>query len=211
MRAARGEGRHLVPHCRLDSALSTYTYASFSPASRSIGMQLTSSLDTLIQSGHINPVLAIRVLQQFDKSIAEVLHAKIKAKATVKGHLKDYNSCDEVWTFNVKGNMKMDGGEEISVDKLKIVGVDRASGRGQTCRAVRSNAHRHSPSSYRWHASSQSQSDINETLSSMCAITHRLRHLPPYHQPVGRCTPPAARRLRRLLDLTALTPPQLYF
>ncbi|PWN30680.1 putative transcription initiation factor iia gamma chain [Jaminaea rosea] len=87
----------------------------------SIGMQLTSSLDTLIQSGHINPVLAIRVLQQFDKSIAEVLHAKIKAKATVKGHLKDYNSCDEVWTFNVKGNMKMDGGEEISVDKLKIV------------------------------------------------------------------------------------------
>ena len=88
-------------------------------------MQLTSSLDTLIQSGHINPVLAIRVLQQFDKSIAEVLHAKIKAKGTIKGHLKDYNSCDEVWTFNVKGNMKMEGGEEISVDKLKIVSSEQ--------------------------------------------------------------------------------------
>ncbi|CAO1625531.1 unnamed protein product [Parajaminaea phylloscopi] len=88
----------------------------------SIGIQLTSSLDTLIQSGHINPLLAIRVLNQFDRSIADTLGHKVKAKATIKGHLRDYNSCDEVWTFNVKGGtMKMDGGEVIDVDKLRIV------------------------------------------------------------------------------------------
>ncbi|CAO1620408.1 unnamed protein product [Sympodiomycopsis kandeliae] len=88
----------------------------------SIGVQLTSSLDTLIQSGHINPLLAIRVLNQFDRSLADTVNSKVKAKATVKGHLRDYNSCDEVWTFNVKGGtMKLDSGENLDVDRIRIV------------------------------------------------------------------------------------------
>lgn len=88
----------------------------------SIGIQLTSSLDTLIQSGHINPLLAIRVLNQFDRSFADTLNNKVRAKATVKGHLRDYNSCDEVWTFNVKGGtMKLDNGENLDVDRIRIV------------------------------------------------------------------------------------------
>lgn len=104
-------------------------------ALRSIGIQLTSSLDTLIQSGHINPLLAIRVLNQFDRSIADTLGSKIKAKGTIKGHLRDYNSCDEVWTFNVKGGtMKMDGGETIEVDKLRIVSLYRCSSRSWNLR-----------------------------------------------------------------------------
>ncbi|PWN18791.1 transcription initiation factor IIA, gamma subunit [Microstroma glucosiphilum] len=95
----------------------------------SIGEQLTASLDTLIQSGHINPLLAIRVLNQFDRSIAETLSAKVKSKATVKGHLRNYNSCDEVWTFNVQGGkVKLDNGEEIEVDRLKIVACKMAEG-----------------------------------------------------------------------------------
>lgn len=89
---------------------------------RSIGIQLTTSLDTLIQSGHINPLLAIKVLNQFDRTLADTLNSKVKAKATVKGHLRDYNSCDEVWTFNVKnGTMKLDNGENIDIDKIRIV------------------------------------------------------------------------------------------
>ena len=36
-------------------------------------MQLTDALDELIQSGHINPILAMKVLEQFDKSISETL------------------------------------------------------------------------------------------------------------------------------------------
>lgn len=102
--------------------LCTYVHTHTHLLSRSIGIQLTSSLDTLIQSGHINPLLAIRVLNQFDRSIADTLSSKVKAKATIKGHLRDYNSCDEVWTFNIKGGtMKMDGSETIDVDKLRIV------------------------------------------------------------------------------------------
>lgn len=47
-------------------------------------MQLTDSLDELIQSGHINPVLAMRVLNEFDKAIATNLSKNVKAKSQLK-------------------------------------------------------------------------------------------------------------------------------
>ena len=47
-------------------------------------MQLTDALDELIQSGHINPVLAMRVLTEFDKAIASVLSKNVKAKSQLK-------------------------------------------------------------------------------------------------------------------------------
>ncbi len=50
----------------------------------SIGEHLTEALDELIQSGHINPVLAMKVLTQFDKSVAESLNKQVKAKCSVK-------------------------------------------------------------------------------------------------------------------------------
>lgn len=50
----------------------------------SIGMQLTDALDELIQSGHINPVLAMRVLNEFDKAIATNLGKNVKAKSQLK-------------------------------------------------------------------------------------------------------------------------------
>ena len=47
-------------------------------------MALTDSLDELIQSGHINPQLAMRVLTTFDKSISEALAQLVRNKANVK-------------------------------------------------------------------------------------------------------------------------------
>lgn len=87
-----------------------------------IGMQLTDALDELIQSGHINPILAMKVLEQFDKSISETLATQVKSKGNVKGHLHNYRLCDEVWTFIVKDAMfKLDNGETLPVDRVKIV------------------------------------------------------------------------------------------
>ncbi|CCF50460.1 hypothetical protein NDA18_004565 [Ustilago nuda] len=93
----------------------------------SIGMQLTDALDELIQSGHINPVLAMRVLNEFDKSIATNLAKNVKAKAQLKGHLKDYRLCEEVWTFRVRNaTLKLDNSELLDVDKVKIVACKMA-------------------------------------------------------------------------------------
>lgn len=47
-------------------------------------MTLTDALDELIQSGHINPVLAMKVLTQFDRSIAETLAKNVKSKSNMK-------------------------------------------------------------------------------------------------------------------------------
>ncbi|WFD26782.1 Transcription initiation factor IIA subunit 2 [Malassezia nana] len=88
----------------------------------SIGMQLTDALDELIQSGHINPILAMKVLEQFDKSMSETLSTHVKSKGNIKGHLHNYRLCDEVWTFIIKNAMfKLDNGEMLPVEKAKIV------------------------------------------------------------------------------------------
>ncbi|KAF7367173.1 Transcription initiation factor IIA gamma subunit [Mycena sanguinolenta] len=50
----------------------------------SIGMALTDSLDELITSGAITPQLAMKVLQQFDKSLADTMVKQVKAKVTLK-------------------------------------------------------------------------------------------------------------------------------
>lgn len=52
--------------------------------SSSIGVNLTDALDELIQSGHINPVLAMKVLTQFDRSVAETLSKHVVAKSVLK-------------------------------------------------------------------------------------------------------------------------------
>ncbi|MCO5565391.1 hypothetical protein L7F22_019064 [Adiantum nelumboides] len=88
----------------------------------SLGMQLTDALDELIQSGHINPVLAMRVLTQFDRTIAETLTKQVKAKATLKGHLHTYRLCDDVWQFETRDSkLKLDNGEIINVERARIV------------------------------------------------------------------------------------------
>ncbi|KAI0776375.1 transcription initiation factor IIA gamma subunit [Irpex lacteus] len=68
----------------------------------SIGMALTDSLDELITSGSITPQLAMKVLQQFDKSLADTMVKQVKVKSTLKGHLSTYRLCDDVWTFIIK-------------------------------------------------------------------------------------------------------------
>jgi transcription initiation factor TFIIA small subunit len=66
-----------------------------------IGMALTDSLDELIQSGLLDPPLAMKILSQFDASISESLKTNVKAKGSFKGHLDVYRFCEDVWTFVV--------------------------------------------------------------------------------------------------------------
>ncbi|CAD6564633.1 MAG: Transcription initiation factor IIA small chain (TFIIA 13.5 kDa subunit) [Tremellales sp. Tagirdzhanova-0007] len=106
----------------------------------SIGTALTDSLDELITEGDIPPQLAMRVLQQFDKSLTESLQKGVKNKTTVKvcrqlllvtllvqGHLSTYRLCDDVWTFVVtEPQFKMEGtgsgrSELVTAPKIKIV------------------------------------------------------------------------------------------
>ena len=100
-----------------------------------IGNSLVDALDTLISDGRIEASLAMRVLETFDKVVAETLKDNTQSKLTVKGNLDTHGFCDDVWTFIVKNcqvtvedshrdasqNGSGDSQSVISVDKLRIV------------------------------------------------------------------------------------------
>ncbi|CAG90100.2 DEHA2G02486p [Debaryomyces hansenii CBS767] len=100
-----------------------------------IGTTLTDALDTLISDEKIQPQLAMRILNNFDRIISELLKNESgisKSKLTFKGDLHTYRFCDDVWTFIIKnvlikltdvsnsGNNDLND-NEINVDKFKIV------------------------------------------------------------------------------------------
>ncbi|CUM63695.1 uncharacterized protein PRCAT00001279001 [Priceomyces carsonii] len=100
-----------------------------------IGSTLTDALDTLILDEKIQPQLAMRILNNFDRIISELLKSDLgiaKSKLTFKGDLHTYGFCDDVWTFSIKNaSIKLSdatnsggdtlGDNEISIDKFKIV------------------------------------------------------------------------------------------
>ncbi|KAG0256798.1 Transcription initiation factor IIA small chain (TFIIA 13.5 kDa subunit) [Linnemannia exigua] len=87
----------------------------------SIGLALIDSLDELIQSGHINPQLAMRVLAQFDMSIADALSSRVRNRANFRAHLDNYRSLDDVWTFVLSNPTFRFEHESVTADKVKIV------------------------------------------------------------------------------------------
>ncbi|GAA5928879.1 hypothetical protein JCM21900_004287 [Sporobolomyces salmonicolor] len=90
----------------------------------SLGNALVEALDELINSGHINPQLALMTLTQFDKSASQAISKEVKAKSTVKAHLNTYRLCDEVWTFILQNpTFKLENNSEVitAPGKCKIV------------------------------------------------------------------------------------------
>ena len=86
----------------------------------------------------------MRIMQNFDQSIASVLGEKVKARMSFKvhtshsprraskqnraadwymqGHLDTYRFCDEVWTFIIKDiKFKLENAQQLDVEKVKIV------------------------------------------------------------------------------------------
>ncbi|KAJ3259561.1 Transcription initiation factor IIA small chain (TFIIA 13.5 kDa subunit) [Boothiomyces macroporosus] len=87
----------------------------------SLGRALTDTLDDLIQDSLLDPQTAMQVLGQFDASISEALHTKVRSRATLKGHLHVYRFCDDVWTFVVdSANFRLEN-ETVVAEKVKVV------------------------------------------------------------------------------------------
>ncbi|KAH8728797.1 transcription initiation factor IIA, gamma subunit-domain-containing protein [Phaeosphaeriaceae sp. PMI808] len=88
----------------------------------SLGGALTDTLDSLITERRIEPQLAMKILINFDKAVADGLTDKVKTRLTFKGHLDTYRFCDDVWTFIIKDiNFKLDNSTQVHADRVKIV------------------------------------------------------------------------------------------
>lgn len=54
--------------------------------------------------------------------MTDSLKETVKSRLVLKGHLHTYRCCDDVWTLIVKDvNFKMDNGEQVTANKIKIV------------------------------------------------------------------------------------------
>jgi Transcription initiation factor IIA, gamma subunit, helical domain len=60
----------------------------------SIGASLMDTIDDLINEGHIEPQLAMKILGNFDRIVQEVLADKVKARLTFKVCLHLYPPCN---------------------------------------------------------------------------------------------------------------------
>lgn len=88
----------------------------------SIGTALTEALDQLISDSQLEPQLARRLLSHFDRVMMDELRDTVRARLHLKGHLKTYRCCDDVWRFVVTDIVfKMDDGDIVNADKIKIV------------------------------------------------------------------------------------------
>ncbi|KAF2829463.1 transcription initiation factor IIA, gamma subunit [Ophiobolus disseminans] len=88
----------------------------------SLGGALTDTLDSLITERRIEPQLAMKILINFDKAVADGLSEKVKQRLSFKGHLDTYRFCDDVWTFIIKDiNFKLDNSNQVHADRVKIV------------------------------------------------------------------------------------------
>ncbi|PWW71779.1 transcription initiation factor IIA, gamma subunit [Tuber magnatum] len=89
-----------------------------------IGVSLMDALDDMISRGRMTPQLAMKILSNFDRGIAEVLASRVKATLSFKGHLDTYRFCDDVWTFlvtDVTFKFPQKDKPSISTKKVKIV------------------------------------------------------------------------------------------
>jgi len=93
----------------------------------SIGNALVEALDEFIADRRIEPQIAIRMLEHFDRVVADVLSERVKARLQFKGRLDIYRFCDEVWTFVVRDvNFKLDSqsSAQLHADRVKIVAMN---------------------------------------------------------------------------------------
>lgn len=96
-----------------------------------LGIALQDALDEQIRTQQVTPSLALKVLQQFDKSMTQSLNQKVKARYNFKGKLRVYRYCDNVWTFVIEDTefRETHFQEQISSKKVKIVACEVPSAR----------------------------------------------------------------------------------
>ncbi|KAJ6528671.1 transcription initiation factor IIA gamma subunit, partial [Mycena vulgaris] len=85
------------------------------------GIALIDSLDELVRANAVPEELARHILAEFDRVMAEAIASKVKARATVKAHLK---ICEDVWYFNLRNaTFKMGGKQTVSARKINVIAV----------------------------------------------------------------------------------------
>ncbi|KAF2403275.1 transcription initiation factor IIA, gamma subunit [Trichodelitschia bisporula] len=91
----------------------------------SIGLALTDALDSYITEQRIDPPLAIKMLQTFDRVVAQVLNEEVTAGMNIKGRVASYRLCDDVWTWVIEDvRIALNSSQKLRSDSVKIVAMN---------------------------------------------------------------------------------------
>jgi transcription initiation factor TFIIA small subunit len=95
-------------------------------------MALTDALDEMVVGGILSPSIAMKVLNEFDRSVCKSLRTS-SVKSSVRGQLHTYRFCGNVWTFIVEDAVISIAGtgvdsKEIKAKLLKVVACDEKLG-----------------------------------------------------------------------------------
>ena len=92
---------------------------------------MTDTLDDFITKGVIDPKIANKMLEEFDRAFAATISEGIRdTDAKIKGNLKQYRFLDDVWIFHLRDvtiTLNEGWGEEkkkLYTDKLKIIAMN---------------------------------------------------------------------------------------
>ncbi len=89
-----------------------------------IGETLKTSLKQLVDENKINDDLSEKILTIFDSVMCEEIPKKQKNKCTIKGNVKTYKHCDDIWIFTVDNVYLRTETENFQSDKLQVVACD---------------------------------------------------------------------------------------
>mmetsp|Transcript_44749 Transcript_44749/g.91333 ORF Transcript_44749/g.91333 Transcript_44749/m.91333 type:complete len:128 (-) Transcript_44749:371-754(-) len=92
-----------------------------------LGIQLEETLQELFREKVIDVDLLEVVRKEFDKAIIAVLKKTVKDKPVIKGKLKHYQNCDNVWIFYISNPEIRVSNYSLPIQingSLKIVGCD---------------------------------------------------------------------------------------
>ena len=89
-----------------------------------IGETLRDTLKELTADNKIPDKLSDAVLTVFDSVMCDEISKVPKTKCTIKGSVKSYKHCDDIWIFTVDNVYLRTENENFQSDKLKIVACD---------------------------------------------------------------------------------------
>ncbi|KAF7341258.1 Transcription initiation factor IIA subunit 2 [Mycena venus] len=96
-----------------------------------LGLALMDTIDELVRLQVLTGPQGMLVVEKFDRAVANALATQVKAKTSVKAHLRTYNDCEEVWTFHLRdATFKMDDSTVVTTPRIKVVACKDTSAAG---------------------------------------------------------------------------------
>lgn len=89
-----------------------------------IGETLKQSLNELKEDNKIPEYLNDKILAIFDSVMCEEIPKKQKNKCAIKGFVKTYKHCDDIWIFTVENVYLRTDTENFQSDRLRVVACD---------------------------------------------------------------------------------------